>query len=130
MNGLTSALNRPRPRPEPRLARTVVAFDLKTEAAALMAEAPWKANGHNAKTLVRRSDSRIVLLAMKAAARAHQHKHDASSTIQVETGRVRVHLQSEVVELTAGMLLSFVKGRSHDIEALEESTLVLTFALS
>lgn len=120
---------RPRPRPEERVARKVLLFDVKTEAEALEAEGPWKAHGHNAKTLVRRDDSRIVLVAMKAGIRLHQHKCAGSYTVQAEKGRVRVHLPDEVVELLPGMILSVAPGIAHDLEATEHSLLLLTFAV-
>jgi quercetin dioxygenase-like cupin family protein len=119
---------RMRPRPEVRVARKVLLFDLKTEAEALKAEPPWKAHGHNAKTLVRRGDSRIVLTALKKDAHVHQHKHSASVSIQAEKGRVQVHLLDDVMELLPGMILSVAPDIAHDIEAMEESLLLLTFA--
>ena len=119
---------RPRPRPEARVARNVLVFDLKTEAEALKFEPPWKAHGHNAKTLVHRDDLRIVLAAVKKGIRFHQHEHSSSVAIQVATGRVVIHLASEVVELLPGMILSIAPFLAHEIVAKEFSLLLLTFA--
>ena len=127
-HGARTPGTRLRPRPEARVARKTPLFDLRTEAEALMAEQPWKAHGHNAKTLVQRIDSSVVLIAMRKHAHLHQPERAASVTILAESGRLRVHLPNEVAILSSGMVLAIAPGIAFELEATEQSILLLTYA--
>jgi hypothetical protein len=76
--------------------RQVLKFDLDDETQALRGEHGWRENGHSAKTLVKHHDQRIVLIAMKQ-------------------GRI-----------AAGQLLALDRGLPHDVEATQDSSLVLS----
>ena len=116
---------------EPRaLTGTALVFDLASEAEALKQEAPWQAHGHNAKTLVKHSDVRVVLIALKAGARMPEHKTDQCVTIQALIGRLRLHLPQTTLDLPAGGLLALDHTVLHDVEAVEESVFLLTLGWS
>jgi quercetin dioxygenase-like cupin family protein len=109
---------------------TALVFDLEGEADALKAEAPWRSHGHNAKTLVKHPDFRVVLIALKAGARMPEHKADQCITIQALSGRLRLHLRERTLELPAGALLALEQTVLHDVEALEESVFLLSLGWS
>jgi quercetin dioxygenase-like cupin family protein len=116
---------------EPRaLTGTALTFDLAEEALALKREAPWQAHGHNAKTLVKHPDVRVVLIALSAGARMPEHKTDQCVTIQVLVGALRLHVPEETVELPAGGLVALDHTVLHDVEAVEESIFLLTLGWS
>jgi quercetin dioxygenase-like cupin family protein len=118
---------------EPRaLTGTALSFDLGDEAEALKREAPWAAHGHNAKTLVKHPDFRVVLIALKAGARMPEHKTDQCVTIQALVGRLRLHLHfpDQVLELAAGGLVALDHTVLHDVEAVEESIFLLSLGWS
>jgi quercetin dioxygenase-like cupin family protein len=116
---------------EPRaLTGTALTFDLAEEALALKREAPWQTHGHNAKTLVKQRDVRVVLIALKAGARMPEHKTDQCVTLQALVGRLRLHLPEDTLELPAGGLVALEHTVLHDVEAMEESIILLTLGWS
>jgi quercetin dioxygenase-like cupin family protein len=108
------------------LTGTALTFDLAAEADALKREPNWQTNGHNAKTLVKHPDFRVVLIALGAGARMPAHKADQCITIQLLAGRLRIHLPSESIELGDGALLALGQTVLHDVEAVEESVLLMS----
>ena len=115
------------PRP---LAGTALKFDFEVEAKSLELEEAWQVSGHNARTLIKTDELRVVLIALKAGARMQQHKTDQHVTVQALKGRLRLHLPREVIELAAGNLLALDRDVPHDVEGLEDSLFVLTMVWS
>lgn len=116
---------RPRPRPEPRVARSILSFDLAREIDALRAEPVWGSRGHNAKTLVKRADSKVVLTLLREGQHLKEHAVDASVTIQVLAGRIRLNVGVEQIEVGAGGLLAMEPRTAHDVEAVEETAMLI-----
>lgn len=110
------------------LAASLMTFDLAAEAAALRKEGPWLQHGRNALTLAKYADLRIVYMLMKAGTRLPQHHATGRISVQTVTGHVRLHLSERTVELPAGHLLALEQEVQHDVEAIEESTILLTLA--
>jgi quercetin dioxygenase-like cupin family protein len=120
-----------RPGREPRpLTGTALTFDLAAEAGALKAESTWRSEGHNAKTLVKHPDFRVVLIALKAGARMNEHKTDQCITIHTLVGRLRLQLPAKVLDLPSGALLALEQTVLHDVEALEDSVFLLSLGWS
>jgi len=116
-----------RPAREPHAVSGIaLTFDLAAEAEALTREPPWQAHGHNAKTLVKHPDFRVVLIALKAGARMQEHKTDQCVTIHVLQGRLRIHLAPNGLELPMGALLALEQTTVHDVEALVDSVFLLS----
>lgn len=105
----------------------VLNLDLRTMAKQLRYEGAWS-DGRNSRTLVKHGDFRLVLTVMRPG--AHLHKHHARGTvlIQVLSGHIRARLLDEVMEVPAGNALSLDPDLEHEIEALDESTLLITIA--
>lgn len=129
--------NRPQPRtetsgsrqrPPERISGPVLAFDLSTEAAQLRREDSWGQNDRNARTLLREPGVRVTLIALKAGARLEQHTAPGALTIQALSGRLRLTVAGEVKDLPANHLLALEPDLPHDVEAVEESTFLLTLA--
>ncbi len=114
--------------PGPRLAAPISELDLSHEIQQLRSEPAWQEFDRNAKTLVKNPELRIVLMALKPGARLTEHQAVGAISIQVLSGRVRLHLPSERVELTAGELVAVSPAIRHDLEALESSAVLLTIA--
>ena len=115
-------------RPVQHLAGPTLTFDLAAEARQLRAEDAWRRGEHNAKTLMKEADFRVVLVAAKSGGRMREHQAPGRLSIQTLSGRVRVHLQGESVDLPVGHLLTLEPGIAHDVEALVESDFLLTIA--
>ena len=120
-----------RPRPEKRITRKVISYDLALQARRLKREKPWTDHGHDAITIFRRQNARAVLIVLKADSKIRQHETKASVILQLIEGRVCVHLNDEAIELGPNMLVSIESHVAYEIEARgKDVTLLLTFCPS
>ena len=115
-------------RPAQHLAGPTLTFDLGAEARQLRAEEAWRRGEHNAKTLTKEADFRVVLVAAKSGGRMREHQAPGRLSIQTLSGRIRIHLPGGSVDLPVGHLLTLEPGIVHDVEALAESDFLLTIA--
>ena len=111
----------------PPMVAPFLEFDLTRELEQLHREPGWS-SGQNAKTLAKYEDFRVVLIALKAAARLPAHQTEGRISIHVVAGRVQVRAQGRTFDLPTGGLLTLDQGLTHDVEALEESAFLLTIA--
>ncbi len=111
----------------PPMAAPFLEFDLKRELKQLHSEPGW-GSGQNARTLVKYDDFRVVLTALTARARLPGHQTEGRISIQTVIGHIQVRAQGRTFDLPAGSLLALDQGVPHDVEALEESALLLTIA--
>lgn len=125
----TSPVTRPARAPHP-VSGTALSFDLAAEAEKLRREPTWQARGHNAKTLVKHPDFRVVLIALRAGERMSEHKTDHCVTIHALEGTMRLHLPGETLDLAGGSLLALEQTVVHDIEAVTDSLFVLSLGWS
>jgi quercetin dioxygenase-like cupin family protein len=109
------------------MAAPFLEFDLTGEIARLHQEPEGKA-GQNAKTLVKYDDLRIVLIALKARGSMPVHQTEGRISIQTVTGHVHVRAEGRTFDLPAGRLLALDQAIPHDVEALDESAILLTIA--
>ncbi len=115
-------------RPHPQsMAAAYLEFDLARELEQLHGEPEW-ATGHNAKTLVKHEDFRIVLTALRAHTRLPDHQAKGRISIQTVRGHIQVRAEGRTFDLSAGRLLTLDRGLPHEVEALEDSALLLTIA--
>jgi len=113
----------------PGLAEPLLQIDLDRELQQLRREDSWqRETGRSSKTLAKYPDFRIVLILMKSGTRMRQHRAEGRISIQQLKGQVRIHLAVRKVTLSTGHLLVLDCGVLHDVEALEESALLLTIS--
>ncbi len=113
----------------PGLAEPLLQIDLDRELQQLRREDSWqRETGRSSKTLAKYPDFRIVLILMKSGTRMRQHKAEGRISIQQLKGQVCIHLADRKVIVSAGHLLVLDCGVLHDVEALEESALLLTIS--
>jgi quercetin dioxygenase-like cupin family protein len=113
----------------PGLAEPLLQIDMERELQRLRQEDSWqRETGRSSKTLAKYPDFRIVLILMKAGSRMRQHKAEGRVSIQQLDGQVCIHLADRKVNMSAGHLLVLDCGVLHDVEALEESALLLTIS--
>lgn len=103
-------------------------FDLAAETEQLRQEDTWTTTLRSAKTLVKYPDLRVVLIALKAGRHMEGHKADGSISIQGLTGKLKLHLPQQTVEVPAGRLLTLERALPHDVEALQDSSFLLTIS--
>jgi quercetin dioxygenase-like cupin family protein len=113
----------------PRLAEPFLQIDLERELQQLRQEDSWqRETGRSSTTLAKYPDFRIVLILMKGGTQMRQHRAEGRISIQQLKGKVCVHLTGRDVNLSTGYLLVLDCGVLHDVEALEESALLLTLS--
>lgn len=115
-------------RPSQRLSGRVLDFNLEQEVARLHGEPAWQRGQRNAITLAKAPEFRVILTVLKAGAHVQEHQVGAGFTLQGISGRVRVHLPGEAIDIVPGQLLVLESGIAHDVEALQESAFLLTIA--
>ena len=115
-----------RPHPPP-MATPFLEFDLARELEQLRCE-PWPTSGQKTKTLVKYDDFRVVLIALTAPARIPVHQAEGRISIHTIRGHIRIRALERTFDLPAGSLLALDQGLPHDVDALEDSALLLTIA--
>jgi quercetin dioxygenase-like cupin family protein len=103
-------------------------FNLTKEIAQLHEEEAWLRTGRNSKTLVKQPDFRIVLIALQKGVHLEEHSADARISIHTLSGQVKLQLPEQTVDLQDGHLLVLDRALEHDLEALEESAILLTIS--
>ena len=116
--------DRPRPRPSDRLAGDERLLDMPVTLQALRAEGPG-AQGHRQIALLHQPSLRLVLFAFEAGGRIKEHSAPGWVTIHVLRGTLLVGTATTRHELRIGMLLSLAPGVKHDVEATEETDMLL-----
>ena len=111
----------------PPMAEPLMEFDLPAEVHRLRAETTWS-TGQNARTLIKYDDFRVVLTALQAHIRVPEHKTEGRISVQVLSGHIQLRASGRTFSLRPGGLLALDHGVLHDVEALEESTFLLTIA--
>jgi quercetin dioxygenase-like cupin family protein len=114
---------------EGALRGSVLQFNLASELDQLHRDESWlQPAGRSSKTLVKHPDLRIVLIAMKANTRMHEHTAAARISVHTLSGHIRLHLPDQMVELPVGHLLALDECLPHDVEAAEDSAFLLTLS--
>jgi quercetin dioxygenase-like cupin family protein len=115
-------------RPMHEVARSSLTFDLAAEVERLQTEESWRQGMRNAKTLVKEPDIRIVVIALRQGGRMEEHRAPGRISIQTLTGRLRLQVRDQTIDLPAGHILMLDPDVTHDVEALDESAFLLTIA--
>lgn len=107
-----------------------LSFHLGAEADRLRRERPWSERGHNAITLAKHADLRLVLEVLRAGARIATREPQERLALEVLAGRLRLHAGGRTMELGQGHLVVLDRGMAHEIEAAEDSAFLLTLGRS
>jgi quercetin dioxygenase-like cupin family protein len=111
----------------PSMAEPLMEFDLPAEVHRLHAETTWS-TGQNARTLIKYDDFRVVLTALQAKVRIPEHKAEGRISVHVLSGHIQLRAAGRTFNLRPGGLLAIDHGVPHEVEALEESSFLLTIA--
>jgi quercetin dioxygenase-like cupin family protein len=80
-------------------------------------------------TTVLKTDAlRVVLMALKAGAKLHEHHADGRLLLQVLEGEIEFSAENAKIRLRAGMLASVEALVPHAVEAVSDAVLLLTIA--
>lgn len=98
---------------------------LNEEIEKLWQEPFWQA-GRNSKTLTKRDDLRVVLTALKAGHSLQEHHAAGSISVQTLKGHICMRVLDWLFDLPAGQMVTLEEALPHNVEALEDSTFLLT----
>jgi len=114
-----------RVRPSERFAGAEHLLDLGAALAALRREEVRGDKGHRQIALVHEGPVRLVLFAFESGGHMKEHAAPGWVTIQVLRGTMRVRTADALHQLTVGTLLSLAPRVRHDVEATEETDMLL-----
>ena len=104
-------------------------LELEAVARELRQEPEYQKNGRNGTTLVKTPRLRQVLEVLRAGARLEEHTAPGPITLQLLHGELRFEAGAEAVPLRAGRLLALAAESPHLVEALQDSTFLLTIEM-
>jgi quercetin dioxygenase-like cupin family protein len=104
-------------------------IDLNSEIGSLHREEDWRIKGIARKALIRYSDFRLTLIAMKRATRIEEHHNPGRISVNSVAGHIRMRAGEQAFDLPNGRVLVLDRAVRHDVEALEDSAFLLTVAL-
>ncbi len=114
-----SSLNRPLTGPN-------LTFNLQAQLEELRREEAYTRSGRAGRTLAKHGPLRLTLTVLRNGVEVGTHHADTPMTLQVLEGRLRYRVGSEQCEIEAGEVLYFGPGHAQDIQALEDTALLLT----
>jgi quercetin dioxygenase-like cupin family protein len=115
-----------RPPPAERFAGQEHKLDLDAALERLRAEPHAANSGHRQVTVFHRGHVRIVLFAFEAGGRLPEHAAPGLVTIHALRGALRVRTAEADHAIGAGQMVVLDTGVRHDVEASEESDMLLT----
>ena len=111
---------------ERKLKDTLLSFSINSETDKLKSETAWINGDRNAVTLQKNSNLRVVLILLRKGATLHEHKVEGPITLFVLSGKMNfIAGEEKVVKETNGLIV-LEKATPHDVEALEDTTFILT----
>jgi quercetin dioxygenase-like cupin family protein len=125
----TGDSERLRPHPTERFSAPQQLIDLRAAAADLAREAASAPHRHRQKTLIRYGGTTVALFHFAQGATMPEHLARGTVTIHVLEGRMSIRAADQQHTLAAGNLLVLAPNVKHDLNADEESHMLLTVHL-
>jgi quercetin dioxygenase-like cupin family protein len=94
----------------------------------LKQEPTWRERGRNAITLTKEPSLRLVLMVLSQRTKISEHQAAGPLTLHVLSGSVIFRTGGRADPLGAGELIVLEAAIGHEVEALQESTMLLTLA--
>ncbi len=125
-----SDLDRLKQRPEDRFKAPVHQFDLEETGGRIAAAVVTGTAKHKHETLYKHGAVTVALFVFEKGAGLSEHVAAGVVTVQVISGRLRMAAQGDSHVLNAGQMLIMAPGVRHDVQAEEESRMLLTVCLA
>lgn len=101
-------------------------FDLLREIDELCRSPQYKSTGHAARTLIKRPELSVVLVALGQGRDLKEHKVSGPVSIQTLIGRTRIESASGNVDQIEGGLMVLEPGLLHEVRALSACAFLLS----
>ncbi|MBZ0198833.1 MAG: cupin domain-containing protein [Ignavibacteriaceae bacterium] len=108
------------------LSAPLLKFSIDKEVDRLKTEPTWADGDRNAITLQKNSKLRVVLITMRKGASLKEHKVEGPITIFVLSGKIIFSTGDDKINMSGNELIVLEKTIPHDVEALEDSSFILT----
>ncbi len=105
-------------------------FNLSSELREMKQEESWHKHGRSSRTLHKVGAMRLVLNSMKAGTEIKTHHANGPISVHCIEGKLKFKTEERSVTLEKGGLLTLDELVKHSVEALEETTFLLTLSLS
>jgi quercetin dioxygenase-like cupin family protein len=100
-----------------------------TRLARLKAKPEWPSVDRLAVSLIKDDALNILLMVLKQGARLAEHRTKGPIAVHVLSGLVRFSAGTECAELSAGNIAALDRDVVHELQALEESVVLLITAI-
>ena len=107
----------------------MLSLSIMDEVARLKAKPEWLSEDRLAVSLVKDDSLNILLMVLKKGARLAEHRTRGPIAVQVLSGSVRFSAGSKDAELSSGSFAALDRNIVHELEALDESVVLLTTAI-
>lgn len=107
----------------------MLSLSIMDEVARLKARPEWSSEDRLAVSLVKDDALNILLMVLKKGARLTEHRTRGPIAVQVLSGSVRFSAGSKDAELSSGSIAALDRNIVHELEALDESVVLLTTAI-
>ena len=104
-------------------------YDLEVQLERLRFEAPFQERGRDSLTLVRDPSFTLLLVVLNTGALLPEHKAPGPISVLVLEGRVAFSAQGKRLELGLHGLVTLPAQVLHEVEALEDSAILVTIVL-
>lgn len=111
---------------ERTLKAPLLSFSISGELEKLLEEPGWLNGDRNAVTLQKNNKLRVVLISLRKGAALLEHKVEGPITLFVLSGNINFIVGENKANIKANGLVVLEKTIPHDVEALEDSTFILT----
>lgn len=117
-----------RPQGDRTINANFVEMDLNQFIQQIKDEPTWKDSDHNAITLFKSDDLRIVLMGMHAQSTLKTHTANATISVQVLEGNIHFTAENETKNLHKGQMIALHPKLPHSVFAVTESFFLLTMS--
>lgn len=107
----------------------MISFDVMDEAARLKTRPEWSSATRLAASLVKDDALNILLMVLKKGARLAEHRTKGPIAVHVLSGSVRFGAGSKHADLLSGNIAALDREIEHELEAVEESVVLLITAI-
>jgi quercetin dioxygenase-like cupin family protein len=111
-----------------QLSGPLLFHDLDEEITQLKEDPEWHERHRNAVTLAKESHLSVVLVVLEKGATLQEHSAPGAFTVVVLNGAIRFGANNQTRTVKRNGMVSMEKGIPHDVQALEESALLLTIS--
>jgi len=108
----------------------MVTLTIAEEIARLRDSTEWTSADRHSVSVVKDDALNVLLIMLKKGAHLHEHRTKGPITVQLVSGSVGFTGGSAHFVVSAGQIVALDRNVPHSLEALEETALILTTAIS